>query len=144
MKGNIKVLFILSILSICCLIFNMLMTYIHRKEVFVKQDSVSLLGFFMIIGFVIFLIYCVFVFLWLLWQIRKETNKPFYIFTLFLCGVCILLMMGEKVLYDEIARELRLGWEVLGEGIILYIFYCMQITFNLIMLRHFYRLSISQ
>jgi hypothetical protein len=122
----------------------MLMTYIHRKEVFVKQDSVSLLGYIMIIGFFIFLIYCILVFLWLLWQIRNETDKSFYIFTLFLCGICILLMMGEKVLYDEIAREYMLGSEVLGEGIILYIFFCVQLTFNLIMLRHFSRLSISQ
>jgi hypothetical protein len=144
MKGNIKGLFLLSILSIGCLIFNMLMTYIHRNEVFVKQDSVSILEFIMIIGFIIILVYCVLVFLWLLWQIRGETSKPFYIFTLFLCGICILLMMGQKVLYDEIAREYRLGWEVLGEGIILYIFFCVQVTFNLIMLRHFCRLPISR
>ncbi len=108
MKGKIKGLFILSILSICCLIFNMLMTYIHRKEVFVKQDSVSLLEYIMIIGFVIILTYCVLVFLWLLWQIREETSRPFYIFTLILCGICILLMMGEKVLYQQMLKVIRI------------------------------------
>jgi hypothetical protein len=43
--------------------------------------------------------------------------------------VCVILLMGDKVLLDEIGRETRLGWETLGEWIILYILLTVQLVF---------------
>ena len=46
----------------------------------------------------------------------------------------------EKVMMDEIGREYLLGWEVLGEGIILNVFLTIQLLYNALILRKMYRL----
>jgi len=45
---------------------------------------------------------------------------------------CLVLMFADKVMVDEIRREIRLGWETLGEWIILYCMLVIQLTYNVI------------
>ena len=52
--------------------------------------------------------------------------------TLFLGMLCLILLLGEKTMADEIAREYRLGWDTLGEWIILYIMLSLQLLYNII------------
>ena len=40
---------------------------------------------------------------------------------------------------DEIAREMRLGWETMGEWIILYGFFTTQLLYNIFILIHLTR-----
>jgi hypothetical protein len=44
--------------------------------------------------------------------------------------LCILALMGTKVMADEIAREYRLGWETLGEWMVLYACLLIQFFYN--------------
>jgi hypothetical protein len=61
---------------------------------------------------------------------RGEKRFPTLDLIALLWGVlCLLLLAGEKVMIDEIARETRLGWETLGEWIILYGFFTTQLFY---------------
>jgi hypothetical protein len=45
---------------------------------------------------------------------------------------------------DEIGREYLLGWEVVGEWIILYVFLAIQLLYNIVILRRVHRARISR
>jgi len=59
--------------------------------------------------------------------------------TLVLGALCLFLLIGEKAMVDEIGREYLLGWEVLGEWIILYAFLTIQLIYNLVILMQLFR-----
>ena len=48
--------------------------------------------------------------------------------------LCLVLMMGEKVMVDEIGREALLGWKTGGEWIILYAMLVTQLVYNIIVI----------
>ena len=50
----------------------------------------------------------------------------------------LILLVGDKVMADEISHEYPLGWEVSGEWIILYIILSIQLFYNLIILHRLY------
>jgi hypothetical protein len=50
-------------------------------------------------------------------------------------------LIGEKVMVDEIAREYRLGWEVTGEWIILYVLLAIQLGNSLAVMLQIFRAS---
>ena len=55
---------------------------------------------------------------------------------LFLLGlICCVLLLCEKAMVDEIARETALGWEVIGEWVILYIALVIQLVYIGLVLR---------
>jgi hypothetical protein len=45
--------------------------------------------------------------------------------------LCMAALIGEKVMVDEIGREMRMGWEVSGEWIILYTLLSLQLIYSL-------------
>jgi len=49
--------------------------------------------------------------------------------------LCLLCFAAEKVLVDEIGREIALGWETTGEWIILYGLLAVQLVYHLIVWR---------
>jgi hypothetical protein len=53
------------------------------------------------------------------------------------------LLVGEKAMVDEIGREYLLGWEVVGEWIILYVFLAIQLLYNIFILRRVYRACVA-
>jgi hypothetical protein len=58
-------------------------------------------------------------------------------------ALCLILLVGEKVMADEIGREYLLGWEVVGEWVILYVFLTIQLIYNVIILRRVYHVCRS-
>jgi hypothetical protein len=52
--------------------------------------------------------------------------------------------MGEKVMVVDIGREYLLGWEAIGEWIILYVFLATQLLYNAVILRQVYRTCEAQ
>ena len=79
-------------------------------------------------------------FLWVLTRLRRTGQADAGdIATLVLGAACLVLMFGEKVMADEIGREYLLGWEVLGEWIILYIFLVVQLIYNSVVLVKLFR-----
>jgi hypothetical protein len=142
MKNFNKGLLILAWISLCFLIFNVIMSYLFQEDIFLKQDSSNPIGYFMLVGFLVILVFFVLSFIWLLNQTSKGKHRPFTSFALLLCSLCIIFMMGQKVMYDEIAREFPLGVAG-GEAMILLMLYCIQLAFNVMMIFHLRRLKNS-
>jgi len=53
------------------------------------------------------------------------------------------MLIGEKVMLDEIGREMRIGWETLGEWIILYILFLIQLIYSIIIIIKTKRLTMA-
>ena len=47
---------------------------------------------------------------------------------------CLVTFIGQKVMADEIGREMRLGWEVTGELIIFTVLFVIQFVYSVLVL----------
>jgi uncharacterized membrane protein YfcA len=93
-----------------------------------------------IIGFVLVLIFNIVSLLWVSLRIRKpQAIRKRDGWVLALGALCLILLLAEKVMADEIGREYLQGWEVVGEWIILYVFLAIQLLYNFVILRRVYR-----
>jgi len=54
--------------------------------------------------------------------------------------LCMILLLGEKTMVDEIGREYLWGWKVTGEWIILYVFLAIQLLYNALIILKLYRI----
>lgn len=52
---------------------------------------------------------------------KKSLDPKRTVLTVILGILSLLSIAGQKVMFDEIAREIRLGWEVRGELVILHL-----------------------
>lgn len=113
---------------------------IFSQEVFSEQETLSGVEILMIVGFGLILIFNLVSFINGYIKLRKSNqNKILDKAVLILSILCIFLFWGDKALVDEIAREIRLGWEVNGEWIILYLFLFIQIIYDILI---FYQLIV--
>lgn len=136
-----SVFFALAVLCTGLLVYNMVALPIYKDHIFIERGTINTGGEMVIlIGFILVFIFNILSLLWLLLHIRqdKKTHKK-DIVVLALGVLCLFLLMGDKVMVDEIGRELFLGWEVKGECIILYVFLATQLLYNVIILRWVYR-----
>jgi hypothetical protein len=132
--------FVLAILSIGFLVFNMLGILIYRQQVFFERETLAGVEIVILIGFGLVVLFDIGSLLWVLLRMRQSGeasvgDKA----TLILGALCLILLVGEKAMVDEIGREYLLGWEVLGEWIILYIFLTTQLIYNLVILSQLFR-----
>ena len=56
----------------------------------------------------------------------------------------MILLFGEKVMVDEIDREMLLGWESVGEWVILYILFFIQLFYSLLIIFKIKRLTLDE
>jgi hypothetical protein len=130
----------LAVLSIGFLAFNMVGIPVYKEQVFFERGTLSGVEMVIGIGFGLVLLFDVVSLLWVLLRLRQSENgsvgdKA----TLVLGALCLVLFVGEKTMVDEIGREYLLGWEVLGEWIILYVFLTIQLIYNLVILARLFR-----
>jgi hypothetical protein len=136
-------------LAIVCtglLVYNIVAIPIFKEQVFLERGTISAGGELVIlIGFVLVLIFNILSLLWVSLRVRKTqaVRKGDY-GVLALGALCLLLLVGEKAMVDEIGREYLLGWEVVGEWIILYVFLAIQLLYNIVILRRVYRAKIGR
>jgi len=100
-------------------------------DIFVLQDSIALVEWPIIIGLVLELVYIP---ASLVHRLRRSDRDDFGLpdAALLLLGtVCLFGFVGQKVMLDEIAREMKLGWETSGEWVILYVCFLFQLFYNL-------------
>jgi hypothetical protein len=136
----------LAILCTGFLVYNMAAMPIFKDQVFLERGKISGGGEMVIlIGFVLVLIFNIVSLLWVSSRIRKAqaVRKGDY-GVLALGTLCLLLLVGEKAMVDEIGHEYLLGWEVVGEWIILYVFLAIQLLYNIVILRRVYRTYAAQ
>jgi hypothetical protein len=133
--------FVLAILCTGFLFFNMVALPIFKKQVFLERDTITAGGeMAIIIGFVLVLIFNIVSLLWVSLRIRKpQAIRKRDGWVLALGALCLILLLAEKVMADEIGREYLQGWEVVGEWIILYVFLAIQLLYNFVILRRVYR-----
>ena len=126
---------VLAALSTGFLAFNMLGILIFKQQVFFERGALARVEIVILIGFVLVLLFDVVSLLWSLQRLHESKQAGIGDKAIAALGaLCLLLLMGEKVMVDEIGRESLLGWEVLGEWIILYTFLVIQLIYNLIIL----------
>jgi hypothetical protein len=138
--------FALAILCTGLLVYNMVAMPIYKEQVFLERGTISTGGEMVIlIGFVLVLLFNIVSFLWMLLRIQKAQRvHGGDLGVLALGALCLILLMGEKAMVDEIGREYLLGWEVVGEWIILYVFLAIQLLYNVVILRRVYRTRIRR
>ncbi len=125
----------LAILSTGFLMYNMLAIIIFRKQVFLERDTISCAELMMIIGFGLVVLFDIMSLLWIVSGFRylKEGFAGSKII-LFIAVLSIISLFGAKVMVDEIGREYILGWEVIGEWIILYVFLTFHLVYNFLII----------
>jgi hypothetical protein len=131
---------VLAIFSIGSLAFNMLGIPIYKEQVFYERGTLSGVEIVMGIGFGLVVLFDIVSLLWVLLRLRQSRDGGIGDKAILALGVlCLFLFLGEKTMVDEIGREYQLGWEVLGEWIILYIFLTIQLIYNLVILVQLFR-----
>jgi hypothetical protein len=138
--------FALAILCAGLLVYNMVAMPIYKEQVFLERGTITAGGEMVIlIGFVLVPIFDIVSLLWVLSRIRQaQAVRKRDMGVLALGTLCLILLAGEKVMVDEIGREYLLGWEVVGEWIILYAFLVIQLLYNVVILRRVYRTYLAQ
>ena len=136
-----RALFVLAILCTGLLICNLAAMPVHREQVFVQRGRIDSLGETVIlIGFLLVPIFNILSLSWIAWRMRSTRKVHERDRGILALGIlCLVLMIGEKAMVDEIGREFSLGWEVTGEWIILYGFLAVQLLYNIVIVRRLYR-----
>ncbi|MGD9125345.1 MAG: hypothetical protein PVG60_09640 [Desulfarculaceae bacterium] len=133
-------------MSTILLLYNLAAMPICKEQIFLQRGTISTgpeLVIFM--GFILAAIFDIASFLWLLLRVLQARPAARGDKGLLALGaLCLVLMLGEKAMVDEIGREYPLGWEVLGEWIILYVFLAIQLVYNVLILRRAYRSRLAR
>jgi len=137
MRKNIHVLekltFSFAILSAILLLFIMLTIPVYKEQIFYERQTLAIVEIVIIIGFVFILFFDILSLFWISSRIRRNGKFTIGKIVTFILGVfCLIMLIGEKVMLDEIGRELILGWETKGEWIILYTLFVTQMIYNLV------------
>lgn len=131
---------VLGLLATGGTIFLMVGLQLYWDEVYLNQRSLSPAEGIMILGILFILLFNISSIVRAAHLIRGKLKSTAMDFVVLLLGLfCILLLIGTKVLSDEIAREYRLGWETTGEWIILYLFLAFQLAYNGLVFFQIYR-----
>jgi len=131
-----------AVISTVCLLSNMALLLLLRQDIFVHRRTVTGPEFIVLIAF---LIVALFTFLSALWlagrSLRQHPRRAAPRLALF-GALCLIVMLAEKIMVDEIGREMGLGWETTGEWLILYGLLAIQLAYHLILIRSLRRESV--
>ncbi|MBN1272983.1 MAG: hypothetical protein JXB26_12005 [Candidatus Aminicenantes bacterium] len=135
-KNRLSLLtFVLAVLSVSSLFFIMAAVHIYKFQLFLEEDSLALPGVIVLLCFALVFLFLIVSFLWQMGRIRRENHTSARKNALLVFGVfCLLLFIGEKTMIDEIGRELKLGWETLGEMLILNVMLVLQLFYSFVIL----------
>jgi hypothetical protein len=134
---------VLALVSAACLVFNMAAIPIFQEQLFVRRDPLFAVGWVILGGFGLVLMFDIaYAARTALIPDSAEARakrsraagraEPFSSEMLGLAVGCIIALAGAKVMVDEIGRETLLGWETIGEWILLYTCLTVQLTFIII------------
>ncbi|UCD38712.1 MAG: hypothetical protein JSW54_04325 [Fidelibacterota bacterium] len=133
-------LLILGILASFGLAFNMVTIPFYREEVLINQGTFAPVEWIILAGFLLVILFDLLSVAWALFQVASQRGSPSRDLGALIWGIlCLILLMGQKVMIDEIARETRLGWETIGEWIILYLAFLNQLLYSGFMVFHISR-----
>jgi len=130
-----QTVFYLGIAAIVSLLYTMSAIYFFQPEIFFDQSAMSFQVKLIILAILLILVFNILSLSWLIIQVNRRKSEKLVMTILLIMGsICMFLLIGEKVMIDEIGREMRLGWETRGEWIILYSFFLFQLFYIVIFL----------
>jgi hypothetical protein len=124
-----------AVAATVCLLFNMAGMLLFRRQIFIERDSLSAVGLVMLAGFGLILLFNIVSVIWaarVTFQTRESRKSIPRL--LVLGAFCLVLMPGEKVLVDEIGREMRSDLGTLGEELVLHALLMVQLCYNLLVM----------
>ena len=128
----------LAILCTGLLVYNMVAMPIYKEQIFLEQYiRTTNAELVILIGFVLLPIFNLASLFWVLLPSRRSHVARNGI--LALGALCLILMVGEKAMLDEIGREYQFESEVVGEWIALYVGLAIQLLYNGVILWQLYR-----
>jgi hypothetical protein len=137
MKGLMdKVLFVFAITAGFGLALNMAAIPLNPHEIFWNRDTLAPIEAVILIGFAAVLLFDILVLAWAGTRLFSGRGGPWHRMVLALSAIGLVLLAGDKVLLDEIAREQRLGTAG-GEWLVLYLCFAGQLALNLLILFRF-------
>ena len=130
-----KFVHISCLTSVVSIGFILLTLHLAKEQIFLERDTMSPIEWLILIGFIVLISFLIASIILFLNQIRKNENNISGDFGLLLFGLfCLITLFGVKVMADEIGREMLLGWETLGELIILHILLVIELFYSLLVL----------
>lgn len=132
-----QITLVLAVLAISALIYNMLVMHLYRDELFIQKGTLDSVGLIALCGFIVIFLFNVVSFLWLLTSYRRQSDIG-KVVALVLGTLCLIVLIVEKVMIDEIARLYRLGWDTQGEWIILYGAMTIQLIYGFVVLANLF------
>ena len=131
---------VLGALATVGLIYNMFAIQIFKDNVFLDHVIDNPFEFLMLIGFLTLFLFLIMSIVWVSHNsVVNKKSTDFDRLALILGCVCILLFVGVKAMFDEIAREIPLGWETTGEFFVLYVGLFVQLIYSLLIFYHLFR-----
>ena len=130
-----NIVFLGAFLSTGAILFNLAAVHIFRDQVFIDRAIFAPIEYVILFGFAFVFFFVILSLVWLFNSTRVSGrfaigNSLLLVFGLF----CLVTFLGQKVMADEIGRELRLGWEVIGELIILSLLFVIQLVYSVLIL----------
>jgi len=127
--------FVMAILSSSSLIFIIIAIHTYETQLFLEKGRLSLAGVIVFVCFALVFLFLIVSFLWQIARIRRLNRTSVGKTALLIFGVlCLFLFIGEKIMIDEIGREMNLGWETSGETVILTIMLALHLVYTMTIL----------
>jgi hypothetical protein len=124
---------ILGILALISIIYTILAVQIFKDLVFFDHVVSMPFEFAILIATLLILLFDVTSLGWVSHKIFVTKESTSLDTVALIWGIlCLLTLIATKVMADEIAREYRLGWETLGEWIVLYVCFFVQFFYNIL------------
>lgn len=126
-----------GIFTLAFILFILLGMFLFRTSVFDKAPALSIVEWIIGFGFVLIFFFNLISLARLVRKISKTGKAQITEKILMILGaLCLVFLAGEKTMADEIAREQAMGWETLGEWIILYGFLMAQLVYVALFVRY--------
>jgi len=118
----------LTLLASALLLLILFQVHHFKSQIFLTPESLSPVEILMLIEMLFVVLYFLASIIWLINSVRRAKGAGDYLLILY--GMfCLALLVVEKVMVDEIGREIRLGWETTGEMGILHACLLIQIVY---------------
>ena len=132
--GLASALLWLDALATAFLVFILIGIWVFRDRIFTIGNPLTMVDLIMLVGMISILLFNIISLFWLGRVRFKSDYSRATDLVLFGLGIlCIMMMMAEKVMADEIAHETSTGWSIQGEYLMLYGMLFLQLIYNLLM-----------
>ncbi|MBN1408292.1 MAG: hypothetical protein JW956_10905 [Calditrichaceae bacterium] len=141
-KINQLIVFILSIISFCSLVYILLRVNMNVVEAInINQKSLDFFDIITIAGYLFITIFHLYGIIFIFTQFRYPSEFKWLRILILIIGISSLLALGvEKVMIDEIAKEYRSGFIDQGEFNILNYALTLNLLFNMMMIYYLLKL----